>query len=134
MNNPRDRIVFAATAVLGAAGVALGAFGAHALADTLAERGYTAVWETAVLYHLAHAVAALTAAAGTGGLVSARAARAAAVLWLLGILLFSGSLYAIALGGPRWLGPVTPLGGVAFIAGWFTLAAGAVRRLPKDSA
>ncbi|MCC5806030.1 MAG: DUF423 domain-containing protein [Opitutales bacterium] len=126
--NHRGQWILAAAAAFGAAGVALGAFGAHALGDTLAERGYTAVWETAVLYHLAHAVAALTAASGTGGAVPARAARAAALLWIVGILLFSGSLYAIALGGPRWLGPVTPLGGAAFIGGWLTLAVGASLR------
>lgn len=131
MNRPCERVLLALGAFLGAAGVAFGAFGAHALADVLAQRGHTGVWETAVLHHLAHAVATLTAAAGTGGVVPARAARVAALLWITGILFFSGSLYAIALGGPRWLGPITPLGGLAFIAGWITLAAGALlRRAP----
>ncbi len=80
------------------------------------------VWETAVHYQLLHAVALAGAAgwlgAGTGG-SGAWAVR----LWTAGVVLFSGSLYGLALGGPRWLGPVTPLGGVFLIGGWVCLAA-----------
>lgn len=104
-------------ALLGFAGVALGALGAHALRDRLVAAGTSAAWETAVLYHLFHALALLAVAA-----VSARWAGRAAVWWTAGVVAFSGSLYVLALGGPRWLGPVTPLGGAALLVGW-TLAA-----------
>lgn len=109
-------------ALLGALGVVLGAFGAHALKARL-EPAQIDVWSTAVEYHLVHAVALLAVAlfgAATGRVVTWPAAGFTA-----GIVLFSGSLYVLALGGPRWLGPVTPLGGLCFIAGWlalFTLA------------
>ncbi len=106
--------------VLGAAGVALGAFGAHGLRQTLGEA--LATWQTAVLYHLLHVLAILAVGVLLRVLGDAGTLRAAGWLFALGILLFSGSLYALALGGPRWLGPVTPLGGVAFIAGWLLLA------------
>jgi uncharacterized membrane protein YgdD (TMEM256/DUF423 family) len=97
-----------AAGLFGFSGVALGAFGAHALKDTLAAHGTTATWQTAVLYHLIHAVALLAFAGG----------RWAGRCWIAGIVLFSGSLYALALGGPKLLGPVTPLGGLAFLSGW----------------
>jgi uncharacterized membrane protein YgdD (TMEM256/DUF423 family) len=104
-----------ASSLFGLTGVVLGAFGAHALRDTLVAHGSTGTWETAVLYHLVHAVALL-------GLGLARPAAPwlgrAALAWTAGIVLFSGSLYLLALGGPRWLGPVTPLGGLGFITGW----------------
>ncbi len=120
------RSITLAAAVLGFLGVALGAFGAHGLKAALEAQGSTETWKTAVLYHLVHAVALLALAGwrdahgGTGGRV--------AVLWVAGTLLFSGSLYWLALGGPRLLGPVTPLGGVAFLAGWALLAWSAWRR------
>lgn len=107
-------------AVFGAFAVILGAFGAHALRDTLASTGHIETWHTAVLYHLVHSVAAFAIASG-----DSRKSRTAAWLWIVGIVLFSGSLYCLALGGPRWLGPVTPLGGVALILGWAWAAAGA---------
>ncbi len=110
-------------AVLGFIGVALGAFGAHALKARLAAAGMTATWETAVLYHLVHAVAAW--AAGLAGAATHRPLiTRAATSWIVGVSLFSGSLYLLALGGPRWLGPITPLGGVFLLLGW-GLAAGA---------
>lgn len=109
--------VFALGALLAALGVVLGAFGAHALEERLAAAGRTAVWETAVLYHLVHAVAIIAlgawAKAGQGG-----GLQAIAWIWVVGILLFSGSLYWLSLGGPGFVGPVTPLGGLAFIGGW----------------
>ena len=111
-----------AAALLGAIGVCLGAFGAHALAARLEASAMTSVWNTAVLYHLLHAVTAWVASRESNpGLLRA------AVAWICGVLLFSGSLYIIALGGPRWLGPVTPLGGLCFIAGWI-MAAMAARK------
>lgn len=109
---------------LGLSGVALGAFGAHALKATLAARGTATVWETAVIYHLIHAVAVLAVAVVLPGRAAATAphprrwlARAAGC-WSAGIVFFSGSLYWLALGGPHWLGPVTPAGGLLFLLGW----------------
>ena len=101
-------------AILCFLGVALGAFGAHALKATLQESGMLEVWNKAVLYHLLHAVAlvALTLH-GAGN-------RAAYFLIAAGILFFSGSLYAMAL-IPQlrdWLGAITPIGGLCFLAGW----------------
>jgi uncharacterized membrane protein YgdD (TMEM256/DUF423 family) len=112
---PRALVILAAA--LGAAGVALGAFGAHGLRSRGFDAHALSIWETAVRYHLLHAVALLALALSP---VAARA-RAAAWLFALGIALFSGSLYALALGAPRWVGPLTPLGGAAFIAGWLAL-------------
>src|SRR5437763_15533366 len=99
-------------AILCFLGVALGAFGAHALKATLQESGMLEVWNKAVLYHLLHAVAlvALTLH-GAGN-------RAAYFLIAAGILFFSGSLYAMALTNVRWLGAITPIGGLCFLAGW----------------
>lgn len=99
----------------GASAVVLGAFGAHALRDVLDARG-SELWHTAVQYHFWHALA-LGLAVFLGG----RGARWAALAFALGIVLFSGSLYALALGAPRWCGAITPLGGVAFIVGWIAL-------------
>lgn len=119
-----------AAGIFGLAGVALGAMGAHALAAQLVERGMTHAWETAADYHLFHAVALLGAAGGIRALESSGGAGVkalgwAARCWSVGIGLFSGSLYLLALGGPRWLGPVTPLGGVALMAGWACVIAAA---------
>ena len=117
-----------AAGVLGLTGVALGAFGAHGLKATLVERGMMQVWETAARYHLFHAVALLGIAAWS----QARPGRSddrlmvwTARCWCAGAVIFSGSLYWIALGGPRWLGPITPLGGIALMVGWLlvTIAA-----------
>ena len=122
-------ILFAA-GVFGATGVAAGAFGAHALRDFLLERGMTTAWETAARYQLLHAVALFAAAiwlrSATGG--SRRYVGWAALCWCAGIVLFSGSLYGLAVGGPRWLGPVTPLGGVAFLVGWACVCAAALAK------
>ncbi len=96
----------------GITGVGLGAFGAHGLETLLAERGMTKTWETAVLYQLVHTVAILAVGAARPG------NRAPVLCWALGIILFSGSLYLLALGGPGFLGPITPLGGLLLIAGW----------------
>jgi uncharacterized membrane protein YgdD (TMEM256/DUF423 family) len=92
--------------------VALGAFGAHSLKSTLELRGMLDVWNKAVLYHFIHAIALLVLA--LLGTVNRGA------WWLLfaGIFLFSGSLYLMALTNLRWLGAVTPIGGLCFLAGW----------------
>lgn len=104
---------FRLAAVLGFSGVALGAFGAHGLRALLEQNGTSAVWQTAVLYHLVHAVAVLAA----GGWRPS-----AAWLWTAGITIFSGSLYVLAISGVRWLGAITPVGGVLLLAGWVALA------------
>ena len=120
--------LFLATgALFGASGVALGAFGAHALSSRLADSNL-GVWDTAVTYQLIHALALLVV--GLLGRQPGAGNTAFAVAgwgFLLGIVLFSGSLYVLAFGGPRMFGPVTPLGGVAFIVGWLALLIGALR-------
>ncbi|TAM31015.1 MAG: DUF423 domain-containing protein [Rhodanobacter sp.] len=104
------------TGVAGASAVLFGAFGAHALRGVL-DADHRELWHTAVEYHFWHALAlGLAVWAGRG-----RAGRCAVAAFAIGIVLFSGSLYALALGAPRWTGIVTPFGGVAFIVGWIAL-------------
>jgi len=111
----------------GASAVLFGAFGAHALHDTLSVQGRE-LWHTAVEYHFWHALA-LVLAVWTGG--GSRAGRFAVAAFAIGIVLFSGSLYALALGAPRWTGIITPFGGVAFIGGWIALGL-ALRRADSN--
>ena len=92
--------------------VALGAFGAHALRSTLETRGMLDVWNKAVLYHFIHAIALFALA------LYGTTSRGAWWLLFAGIFLFSGSLYVLALTNLRWLGAVTPVGGLCFLAGW----------------
>jgi uncharacterized membrane protein YgdD (TMEM256/DUF423 family) len=120
------RFILFSAGVAGLTGVACGAFGAHALRESLQARGSTGAWETAVLYHLIHAAALLALARGREP-ASLPAGRIA-LWWVAGLVLFSGSLYGLALGAPRWLGPVTPLGGLALLAGWAELLWGAWRQ------
>jgi uncharacterized membrane protein YgdD (TMEM256/DUF423 family) len=96
--------------------IALGAFGAHALKPILERHEMSAVWNTAVLYHIVHAVALFALGA------FARIPRGAAWLFVAGIALFSGSLYVIAITNIRSLGVITPVGGLCFLAGWAWLA------------
>jgi uncharacterized membrane protein YgdD (TMEM256/DUF423 family) len=103
---------FRVAAVLGFLAVALGAFGAHALRSTLEGRGMVDVWNKAVFYQFIHAVALLALA--LHGTIN----RGACWLLVAGILVFSGSLYLLALTNLRWLGAITPLGGLCFLAGW----------------
>lgn len=116
---------------LGAAGgflaVALGAFGAHALKARLSAEAL-AVWHTAVQYHLAHALALVL----VGALALPKPSAALSVAggaFAAGVLIFSGSLYVLALTGVRAWGAVTPLGGVLFLAGWAALAYAALKNL-----
>ena len=102
-------------AAMGLLAVVLGAFGAHGLKELLAQNGMAGVWEKAVFYHFIHAVMLF---------VLADRKPFSPVAWwgfLLGIILFSGSLYLLALTNVRWLGAVTPFGGVSFIVGWTCL-------------
>lgn len=113
------RISLVAAALLGFFAVALGAFGAHGLKSVL-EPAMMQVWQTAVLYHLVHSVALLAVAIWHLQQPSVWLARAALML-LIGTLLFSGSLYLMALTGVRILGMITPLGGVSWLIGWSML-------------
>ena len=115
-----DRVFFALGALSAGVAVAAGAFGAHGLKARVSPE-MLAVFETGARYQMYHALGLLAVgwaatrwpAAGVG---------AAGWFFVAGTLLFSGSLYLLALGGPRWLGPVTPLGGLCFLAGWAVLA------------
>ncbi len=120
-----ERVFFALGSVSALLAVALGAFAAHGLKARLAP-DLLAVFETGVRYQMYHALA-LLAAAWAVGKWPGNLASAGGWLFVAGTLLFSGSLYALSLGGPRWLGPVTPLGGLAFLAGWACLAWAALK-------
>jgi len=119
-------------AFLGGLGVLIGAFGAHGLEARLADAGLDPAliakrvgqFDVAARYHLVHAVAML--ALSNLSSISDRARRIVFVLLTLGILLFSGSLYLLVLTNTPWLGAITPLGGVAWIAAWFTIAGSAL--------
>ena len=119
---------FAAGAALCGLGVVLGAFGAHGLRARLAPE-ILAVYETAVHYHLIHALGLLAVAWAAGRWPGAWVT-AAGWLFVAGIVLFSGSLYLVAITGPRWLGAITPVGGTCFILGWVLLAGAALRAAP----
>lgn len=111
-----DRRLVAVGATLGAVAVTLGAFGAHMLKGRINAEAL-GWWHTAVEYQMWHAIVAL--ALGLSGLPGARLP---AWLFVVGAVIFSGTLYALALGAPGWLGAVTPLGGLALISGWAVLA------------
>jgi uncharacterized membrane protein YgdD (TMEM256/DUF423 family) len=108
-------------AVAGFLAVALGAFGAHGLNKILAQNGTAAIWETAAFYQLVHAVMLFV--------LAGRKPLAAGPWWcfLAGIVIFSGSLYLLAATDARWLGALTPVGGMSFLAGWLWLAITAAR-------
>lgn len=118
-----DRLFLLLGALSGGIAVAAGAFGAHALRARLTPASL-AIFETGARYQMYHALALLAVAwlasrgpGGPGGLP-----QWAGWLFVTGTVLFSGSLYALALTGVRWLGAITPLGGLAFLAGWLCLA------------
>jgi uncharacterized membrane protein YgdD (TMEM256/DUF423 family) len=115
-----DRLFFLLGSLSGFVSVAAGAFGAHALRARL-DPGALAVFETGARYQMYHALGLLAVAWATARWPGPWAGRAG-WLFVAGTLLFSGSLYALALSGVRWIGAVTPLGGVAFLAGWLCLA------------
>jgi uncharacterized membrane protein YgdD (TMEM256/DUF423 family) len=115
-----ERTFFALGAVSAAVSVAAGAFGAHALKERLAP-DLLAIFETGARYEMVHALG-LVAAAWAASRWPGAAAAWAGWLFVAGTILFSGSLYALALTGVRALGAVTPFGGVAFIGGWIALA------------
>lgn len=129
--NPQNTLRLAA--VLGALSVGIGAFGAHGLAAFLAQTGRAATFETAVRYQFYH-----TLALGLVGILYLRHPRlralgGVAACFAGGILVFSGSLYALVFSGIKWLGAITPIGGILMIVGWLWLAL-AVGRLPNHEA
>lgn len=113
-------------ALAGVVGVTLGAFGAHGLRARLTP-DMLAVFETGVRYHMYHALAILGVASVAERLQASRLVLASGWLFLAGIILFSGSLYLLAVTGVRVLGAITPFGGVAFLLGWGCLALAALR-------
>jgi len=123
-----DRVFITFASLSGCLAVGLGAFGAHALRDRLSA-DMLQVFQTGVSYHMYHALALL----GVGILLARFSTdgstwlTAAGWLFIAGAVLFSGSLYLLALTGTTWLGAITPLGGVAFLAGWLALAVGVWR-------
>ena len=139
------RVLLIGSGLLGASAVGLGAFGAHGLealiasAPDLTQRlGW---WHTAVAYHLPHAgmlavCAALYPAPCSASCPTPPNSNTRGRLWLsaggfvLGVVLFCGTLYAMALGAPRWFGAITPIGGLSLIVGWLALAAVGVKGSP----
>jgi len=110
--------------ILAFSAVLLGAFGAHALKQTLSAHESVQTWETAVRYQMWHALGLILLS-----LINERQALPKMIgpCLVIGTLLFSGSLYGLALDGPNWLGPITPLGGLCLIAGWALLAYACVK-------
>ena len=117
----KDTFFIKLAAILGALAVGIGAFGAHGLEPVLETYNRVDTFETAVKYHFYHTLAILLVgvllAFGNGN----KLLRASAWSFLLGILIFSGSLYVLSVTNITWLGAVTPIGGVAFIVGWILL-------------
>lgn len=107
-------------AIFAGISVAAGAFGAHALEARLDER-MQAIWETAARYQMYHALA-LFAVAWLSSRIEHASIVVAGWAFVVGIIVFSGSLYTLALSGVRWLGAITPIGGVAFLVGWIACA------------
>jgi uncharacterized membrane protein YgdD (TMEM256/DUF423 family) len=121
-----DRTFFALGSLSAGIAVAAGAFGAHALRARLSPADL-ATFETGARYQMYHALALLAVAWAVQQWPGALP-RAAGWLFVAGTVIFSGSLYTLVLSGQRWLGAVTPIGGVAFLAGWACLLAAALRR------
>jgi len=122
-----DRLLYICAALAGFFGVALGAFAAHGLKTTLAPEMLSA-FETGVRYQMYHAFALFGAAWGLARWQT-RFFAVAGWLFVAGIVIFSGSLYLMAATGMRWLGAVTPIGGLAFLAGWLCLAGGSATKM-----
>ena len=120
-------IIMIAAAFLALA-VAFGAFGAHALKEQLSAE-MLQTWKTAVDYHFYHALGLLLIGVLSFYMPSSML-KWSAILLVAGVVLFSGSLYAMALSGIRWLGAITPIGGLSFIAGWIALLLAAWKKLP----
>jgi uncharacterized membrane protein YgdD (TMEM256/DUF423 family) len=109
-------------AAIGFLGVVLGAFGAHGLKEILTQNGTTAIWDKAVFYQFIHAVMLFV--------IAGRKSFATGAWWsfLVGIVIFSGSLYLLAITNMKWLGAITPIGGAAFLVGWAWLIWSAAKK------
>jgi uncharacterized membrane protein YgdD (TMEM256/DUF423 family) len=116
-----ERIFFLLGSLFGALSVALGAFGAHALRERI-EESLLANYQTGVTYMFFHALALFVVVTAATRWPQSSLPSVAGWLFVAGIVFFSGSLFLMAFTGARWLGAVTPIGGVAFIAGWLLLA------------
>jgi uncharacterized membrane protein YgdD (TMEM256/DUF423 family) len=116
---------FATGAIAAAVAVAMGAFGAHALKDRVPP-DLLSIFDVGVRYHLAHALA-LLAVAWAADRWPGRWVEISGWAFVAGIVIFSGSLYLLSLTGARWLGAITPIGGLAFLVGWTALAVAALR-------
>lgn len=121
-----ERVFLAIIGVSGALAVGLGAFGAHGLESRLSSE-LLATYETAVRYHFYHTLALVAVVLAIGRWPATGLPVVSGWLFVAGMLLFSGSLYLLAFTGVRWLGAITPIGGVAFIIGWLLLALVALR-------
>ena len=119
------RAALIVTGLTGFSGIALGAFGAHALKHLLSLNHMILIWNTAVLYHLVHAPVLLMLAQRKKG--DDTICAPSFLCFCLGILLFSGSLYALALTNFHWIGFITPVGGLLLMAGWLLIALGAFK-------
>lgn len=121
-----ERVFVLTGAIFAGLAIAAGAFAAHALQAQLPEKALAA-FETAARYQMYHALALVLLGILVGQNPAARLLPVAGYAFIVGILLFSGSLYALSLTGIKGLGAITPLGGVAFLAGWLCLAVGVAR-------
>jgi uncharacterized membrane protein YgdD (TMEM256/DUF423 family) len=122
------KIAFIFAGLAGAIGVVLGAFGAHALRGSIEPR-LMETFQTAVQYQLIHALALLVVSLTMGWLGQSLSFEISAYSFIAGIILFSGSLFGLVLTEIKWLGPVTPLGGLCLIAGWLALLVGGFRQI-----
>lgn len=123
------RLFITLGALAGLLAVAFGAFGAHALRGRLDDYARD-IFETAVQYHFYHSLALLAVGLLAVSVPDSSLLRSGGWLFVIGLFLFSGSLYALSLTGVKWLGAITPLGGLAFIAGWGCIAAVGWKLLP----
>jgi uncharacterized membrane protein YgdD (TMEM256/DUF423 family) len=121
-----DKLFFILASILGGLGVAFGAFGAHTLESRLSAE-LLETFETGARYHFYHALALIGVVVAIGRWPNTNLPVIAGWLFVAGIVIFSGSLYLLALTGIRWLGAITPIGGVAFMVGWVCLALAAWR-------
>ena len=124
-----SRSLILRASILGTLVIGLGAFGAHGLKDVIAKVAEgKAYWETAAHYALPHAAALVALAAFAKNGQQTGLLRITGHCWFIGSLIFSGTLMAMALGAPKWLGAITPIGGTALIAGWFILGVSSFKR------
>jgi uncharacterized membrane protein YgdD (TMEM256/DUF423 family) len=113
--------------LLALSAVLFGAFGAHALKETLSAHDSIQTWETAVRYQMWHALALMLLSIND---LSNNLPKMTGPCFVIGSLLFSGSLYGLALDGPKWLGPITPLGGLCLMIGWALLVYSSLKNRP----